>query len=249
MPVSTFGTSRPKRLLVLAAGRDHRVDRLDEFRIVELAGDAERHRQVEMPDPQAIDAVDRRDGIGVLHALRGLDLAEQGGLLVGGGQLLRHRAAGVGIVRDAERHAALALRVILHAVEDRARFLGVADHRQHDAFGAHVAGARDVVIFLRRHAHDRRDAGRLEIADGAFHRLKAEAGMLEIEQHELAAGVLHDVADAGRGELHDEVPQLHRLGTRHRLQARCSHHILPVVSYRRPAIFRPPILRKPDPVP
>ena len=42
-----------------------------------------------MPDPQAIDAVDGRDGIGILDALRGLDLGEQAGALVGAPQASR----------------------------------------------------------------------------------------------------------------------------------------------------------------
>jgi hypothetical protein len=136
-------------------------------------------------------------------------------------------------VRDPERDPALALGVIFHASQDRARFLGIADHRQHDALRAHVAGARDVVILLRRHADDRRDIRRLEITDRALYRLVAEAGMLEIEQHELAAGVLHDVADTGGRKLDDEVAQLQRLATRHCFQAGFSHHFPPCYSDRR----------------
>ena len=109
----------------------------------------------------------------------------------------------------------------------RARLLGVADHRQHDALGAHVGGAGDVVIFLRRHAHDRRHAGRLEIADRALDRLEAEAGMLGVEQHEIAAGRLQDVADAGRGELDDEMAELQLARTAHLLQAWRRHPVVP----------------------
>ena len=78
--------------------------------MLELAGDAERRRQVEMADPQAVDAVEGGDGVGVLDPGPGLDLGEEGGARVGGGELVQHRAAPVEVVRHAQRHAALARR-------------------------------------------------------------------------------------------------------------------------------------------
>ena len=58
-------------------------------------------------------------------------------------------------------------------------------------------------------ARGRSPAGRrLEIADGALDRLDREAGMLDVENHELAAGRFQDMADARRGELDDEMPEL-----------------------------------------
>ena len=122
------------------------------------------HGKVEVPDPEAVDAVDRGDLFRVLYAGRRLDLREKRGAGVRGGELVENGAARVMVVRDAERHAALALRRVFHAVEDRARFLRVVHHRHHDAFGAHVHGAGDVVIFLRRHAHDGGQRRRFEIA-------------------------------------------------------------------------------------
>src|SRR5262249_13710613 len=75
---------------------------------------------------------------------------------------------------------------------------------------AHVGGARDVVILLRRRADDGRQVGGLEIAHRALDRLETETGMLEIEEHEVAAGGFQDVTDAGRGELDDEMAELRR---------------------------------------
>ena len=69
--------------------------------------------------------------VGVLHALRGLDLAEQRGALVGGVELVADRAGAIAVVRDLQRDAALAGRMILHRIEDVAGLLDVADHRQH----------------------------------------------------------------------------------------------------------------------
>jgi hypothetical protein len=155
---------------------------------------------------------------GVLDALGGLDLAEQGGALVGRRELLVDRPGAEVVVGDLQGDAALALRVVLHAVEDGARLLRRAHHRDHDALRAHVAGAGDVVVLLGRHPHDDGDAGRFEIADRAFHRLEGEAGMLEIEEHELAAGGLEDMADARRGKLDDEMAELERAAAGHCLE-------------------------------
>ena len=108
------GHEAAERLVVLLRGRDRRLDRLLELRMVELAGDAERDRQVEMPDPEAVDAVDGRHRLGVLDAFGGLDLAEQGRALVGGGELVRDRAGPVAVMSHLERDAALAGRVVFH---------------------------------------------------------------------------------------------------------------------------------------
>ena len=70
-------------------------------------------------------------------------------------------------------------------------------------------------------------AARLEIAYGALHRLEMETGMLEVEQHEVAAGIFEDMADAGRGEFHDEMAEFGRTGPGHRPQAALAHRLTP----------------------
>ena len=216
-----------KRLIVLLRRRDRRLDRLLEFGMVELAGNAERDRQVEMADPQAIDAVDRRHLLGVLHAFGGFDLAEEGGAHIGGGEFVGDRARPVAVMGDLQGDAALARRVILHRVDDVANLVDIADHRQHQTLGAHIHGAGDVMVFARGHAHDRRQRRRLEIADRALDRLETEAGMLQVEQDELAAGRFQDVADAGRRELDDERAEFRRLGRGHGFEAWVFHSFLP----------------------
>ena len=227
IPVSTFGNQAPERLLPLLRGGDRLVDRLLEVLVVELAGNAERDREVEMADPQAVDAVDGGDRIGVLDAVGRLDLAEERRALVGRGELVGDRARPIAVVRHLERHAAHALGIVLHRIDDVPRFVGRADHRQHQALGAHVHGAGDVMVLLGRNADDDRQLRRLEIADGALHRLEMEAGMLEVEEHEVAPGRLQDVADAGGRELDDEVPELGRLRPGHFLEALKRHSFLP----------------------
>src|SRR5436853_4461867 len=73
-----------QRLVVLLGGGDGALDGALEFLVVELAGNAERYRQIEMTNPQAIDPLDRRHGICILDAFRRLALAEQGSTAVGG---------------------------------------------------------------------------------------------------------------------------------------------------------------------
>jgi hypothetical protein len=85
---------------------------------------------------------------------------------------------------------------------------GEPNHGDHQPLDADVHTARDVVIVLRRDTHDDRHARGLEIAQGALHRFIPEAGMLHVEQHEIAAGRFHDVADAWRGELDDEMSRI-----------------------------------------
>ena len=76
---------------MLLARRHRSLDRTLEFRVLELAGDAERDRKVEMADPKAVDPVDGGHRVGILDAFRRLDLAEQGRTLVGGRELVGDR--------------------------------------------------------------------------------------------------------------------------------------------------------------
>ena len=92
--------------LAVPAGRRHRPSIAALNRMVELAGNSERDRKIEMADPQAVDAIDGSDGIGVLDALRRLDLANEGGALVGGGRTSRPRAGPVVVMRDLQGNAA-----------------------------------------------------------------------------------------------------------------------------------------------
>ena len=111
-----------------------------------------------------------------------------------------------------------------------AGFVHVADHRQHEALGAHVHGASDMMILLRRNAHDHRQIGSLEVADGALHRLETESGMLEIEEHEVATGRFENMPDPGRREFDDEMPELRDLGLSQFLQALRCHAFLPYLA-------------------
>ena len=98
--------------------------------------------------------------------------------------------------------------------------------------GAHVGGARDVVVLLGRHAHDRRQIGGLHVAQHALDGLEAEARVLAVEQREIAAGCFQDLADAGGGELDDEVADLELAALGHLFEPWRCHGLrcLPVCS-------------------
>src|SRR5262249_40059947 len=60
-----------------------------------------------------------------------------------------------------------------------------------------------------------------------FHRLVAEAGVLEVEEDEIAAGRLQNVTDAGRRELDHEMAELRRPVPGHPLEALVRQSFLP----------------------
>ena len=161
---------------------------------------------------------------------RRLDLAEERAAAVCGDELVHDSAGPIAIVRDLQGDAPPAIGRVLHRFEDVAGFVNVADHRQHQALGAHVHRASDVMIFLRRNAHDHRQIGSLEIADRALHCLETKSGMLEIEEHEVATGRFENMADPGRRELDDEMPELWDLGLSQFLQALRCHAFLPYLA-------------------
>ena len=211
---------------MLAGGVADARNRVGEHLRAELSRHAERNRKVEMAHPQTIDPRQRGDGVGVVDTLGGLDLAEKRAAAIRGDELVDDGARPIAIVRDLQGDAAASVRRVFHRFEDVASFIDVADHGQHEALGAHVHRAGDVMIFLRRSSHDHRQIGRLEIADRAFHRLETESGMLQIEQHEVATRRLENVADPGRRELHDEVPELWSFGSSQLLQPLRRHLFL-----------------------
>jgi hypothetical protein len=87
-----IGDEAAERLAVPLGRRRHAVDGGEELRVRELAGDAERAGEIEVPDPQAVDALHGRDLVGILGTRRRLDLHEQAVARVEGRELLRHRS-------------------------------------------------------------------------------------------------------------------------------------------------------------
>ena len=176
--------------------------------MLEFAGNAERGAEVEMPDPKAIDAVHRGDIVGILDARCSLDLGEEARSFVRRLQSFAYDSrVPVGVMRDAERDAAPAGRHVFEVGHELARLVGRVDHRHHHGFRAHVGGPRHLVVCLGGNAHDGRKLRCLEISHCTLDRLEAEAGMLGVEQDEVAARASQEMADAGSCELDDEMAE------------------------------------------
>src|SRR6202008_4241012 len=88
-------------------GADDAVDSPEEARIVEVAGTAKRRCQVDMPDPEPVNAGHVGDSVDILGTEPRLDLSEVGDLLVGLGQQIRYRAGPALVVRHPQRNSPL----------------------------------------------------------------------------------------------------------------------------------------------
>ena len=99
----------PKRLPVLGRRGADAGDRVGKGLRAEFAGNTERNREIEMPDPQAIDAWERGDGVCVFDAFRRLDLAKQRASTVGCGELVFDGPRPVTVMRDLQSDAAARL--------------------------------------------------------------------------------------------------------------------------------------------
>ena len=104
----------PKRLSMLASGIANASDRVSERLRAELSRHAERNRKVEMAHPQTVDSRKRGDGVGVLNALRGLDLAEERAAAVRGDELVHNGTGAIAIVRDLQGDAPPSIGRVFH---------------------------------------------------------------------------------------------------------------------------------------
>ena len=103
-----------------------------------------------MADPQAVDAIDSGNLVGILDTFGGLDLAEQRRPRVGGRKLLGYRSLLIAIMGNAQGNAPSPIRIIFHGIDNGLCFCGGADHRDHDPFRSQVARPRDVVTARHR---------------------------------------------------------------------------------------------------
>src|SRR5258708_6491762 len=169
--------------------------------MIELAGDANRVREVEMAEPADIDAWHGEDRIGIVDARLGFDQCDHQSALVGTAHLVLDIAAAVIIMRQVEGEAAHALGPIAAPGGNLfGLFLGL-DHRHHDAHGARVEHRRDQVVMRTRHAHHRHQADPARGGDLLLDRLDADAAMLHVEDAEFGARRGEDLRHAGAEEL------------------------------------------------
>jgi len=98
------------------------------IRVIELARNTHRSAEIEISDPQAIDAFDDGDIICIRLAIRRFDLGEDSATLVGVAQFLQHRPRLVAIMRHLKRDAVMSLRRIFGVRDDLHRFLTGTHH-------------------------------------------------------------------------------------------------------------------------
>ena len=174
-------------------------------RIAEVAGRAERGREIEVPDPDQVDAVDGRDLMGRLHAGGRLDLRDQQLLAVRerepGRQPVGH---GVGVV-DAD--ATRSVRLEARELDQPPRLVGRLHLRHHHAERAEVEHGRDEVPLRPRDPDERRDARAARHGQQLAHRVHAPAGVLHVVHDEIGSGRVRQAGDAARRELEAHEPE------------------------------------------
>src|SRR5438477_288426 len=160
----------------------HAVDRGNEPRMIGLAADAERTRQIRRADRQQVDALDRGDLIDPLDGRHVLDHAGEEDLAVGLRHMLDERDPSIIGGPAAGRHPPLAERRITHRLYCRARSLGAADMRHLDALHAHVQQSQDEGRVEAWRADDRCDADTLGRHNCELHIVQIVGGVLHVDE-------------------------------------------------------------------
>ena len=139
------------------------------------ARDAQEIRQVELADPEHVDAGHRGNRLDVRETLVGLDLRDDHRALVQRGDLRGEIAALVVVVRETERRAAPARRRIARARDD-VRASSAVPTIGTITPNAPTSSARAMnVIVAARHAHQRDDVEPAAQRDLRLQRLEAQA--------------------------------------------------------------------------
>src|ERR1700684_190906 len=79
-----------------------------------------------------------------LSRMSPINLPEERAAAVRGDDLIHDRAGAIAIVGDLQGDSPPSIGCVFHGFEDVTGFVYVADHRQHEALGAHVHGASNV---------------------------------------------------------------------------------------------------------
>ena len=190
---------------VALAGIDDRGQRGGVARMVELAGDAHRGREVEVSDPQHVDPLGGRDRVEVVDRADGLDHRDDHQLVVGPAHVARDVTLVLVDVEDPE--AAVALRRVLRGGDHRARLGGVADQRHHHSERAEREHAADRVVVERAHADERHGVRRARGGEQRPDLVEPPARVLLVEDDELRARACRRPREPGRVEVDREHPE------------------------------------------
>jgi hypothetical protein len=170
---------------------DHPIDGLDEQRVIELAGNAQRDGEVGRTDHHHVQAFQREQLVGAFHGAHGLELHHREGLTILMRNDLRHGARLVVDHRGIDAEAADSQRRKAQPAKRFLEQLGIFHARQDDALRALIQQTGAQRILHLADAHDGRDAGQLRGHDHVVHRLQVERAVLHIDE---------DIVEARRRE-------------------------------------------------
>jgi hypothetical protein len=182
--------------------------------VVELGRDAHEVGQVEVTDPEHVDAVDRCDLLHLVEPAFGLDLCDHQRAFVVAADLVAHVAAEVVALCEAERRTAPARRRITAGLHDRLRLLGRLHHRDHHAARAEVERACNERVLAAGDPDHRLYGQAAATGEQPLQRFEAEASVLHVVEHKTASRIGQDGRHAGREELEHHRTG-HRLASQH----------------------------------
>src|SRR5829696_4913086 len=157
-----------------------------------------------MPEPPDIDALDGKDGVGVLDAGARLDQGDDKRALVLVDHLGDHVATGIVIMSDAEAKSAHAFGTVTAEGGQLLGLLPCLQHRHHDAHGSGIEHRGDQVVGEAWDTHEGSDSRAAREGELRLQVVDADAAMLHVEEHKIRAGIGRDAAKARREELGGE---------------------------------------------
>lgn len=194
---------------MFAGGSDDGAHGSMEIRVIELGYDAHAGGEIEVADPENIDAWSSGDGIGVGKALKGFDLADDGGVAVGEIEVFRRMGRDVVVVSMTEAQPAMSEGRVLGRVDDIGGLFWSFDVSDHHAESAGIEDAGEEVVLAFGDANERSEGAAVgpgeEVGDG----VEIVAGVFHVVDDEVEAGGIEDAGDATGGKFPDHMAYGH----------------------------------------
>ena len=176
---------------------------LDHDRVTQLAGYAERVREVGGAEEDDVHPVHGGDLVDPLHGVRALDVHDHERLLVGHAHVVAERTALAVVGGPHAGQPARPARPVLHRLHRALGIGGVLHPRHLAALRADVHEAQDHVRLVDRDAHDRGHVVELGRAHEVLALVRLERAVLAVEDQEVPALVGGEVDERRIGEAHE----------------------------------------------
>ena len=137
---------------------DDPVDACLQLWVLEVSGNAERHREIGVPQVGHVHARHGYDLLDILQALGGLDQRAYLGTLVRRRHRVGHRIRAVVVVSAAEHRSAHAFGRVTGPSDELFGFFGALHHLEQKPHGADIEQAGGVGVTLSGRADQRHDA-------------------------------------------------------------------------------------------